>query len=87
MKKYPLSAFDHIMNGIVLYRSGKHAGAIKAFSNALEEKPEYRTVYYKRALAYDAIGKKNAVLEDLKSSARLGYEKAQVALRSKNIIY
>jgi tetratricopeptide (TPR) repeat protein len=87
MKKYPLSVFDHIMNGIVLYHSGKYAEAIKEFNHALEEKPEYRTVYYKRALAYAAIGKKNAVLEDLKSSARLGYEKAQVVLRSKNIIY
>lgn len=77
--------FDYIMNGILYNLSGKHDEAIKEFTHALNIAPEHKVAYYQRARAYNAMGNKNAVLEDLKSSARLGYMRAQNVLSLKNI--
>lgn len=79
--------FDYIMNGILYNLSGKYDDAIKEFTHALDIAPEHKVAYYQRARAYNALGKKNAVLEDLKSSAKFGYTRAQNVLSLKNIGY
>ena len=79
--------FDYMMKGILLYKSGKYNEAIKEFNNILEMKPNYKTAYYRRAIVYNAMGNKKAVLEDLKTAARFGYKGAQHVLESKIIDY
>ena len=79
--------FDYMMEGILLYKSGKYEAAIREFNNILEINPKYKTAYYKRAIVYNAMGNKKAVLEDLKTAARLDFKEAQHVLESKNIKY
>ena len=79
--------FDYIMNGILYYLSGKYDEAILEFTHAIKIAPNHKVAHYQRAIAYAAMGNKKAVLEDLKSSARFGYVRAQNALHLKNISY
>ena len=79
--------FDYMMKGILLYKSGKYDEAIGEFNNIIEIKSKYKTAYYKRAIVYNAMGNQKAVLEDLRTAARLGYKEAQHVLESKNIKY
>ena len=77
--------FNTMLNGLELYKSGKLREAIKQFTDILDKKPNYKTAYYKRAIVYNAMGDKNAVLEDLKIAAGLGYKNAQRVLKLHNI--
>ena len=79
--------FDHIMNGIILNISGKYDKAINEFTHAINITPKHKVAHYQRAIAYDAMGNKKAVMEDLRSSARFGYVRAQKVLRLQNISY
>jgi tetratricopeptide (TPR) repeat protein len=78
---------DWFKLGQVYYQTRKYRKAIEAFSKAIEKSPKDGSAYYIRGVAYNKLGSPKHALEDLKTAAGLGHEKAQKYLKSKGVSY
>ena len=65
--------------------AGVYTEAIAAFSNAIENNPQYADAYYYRGIAYGFRGNDDQAIIDMKVAARLDFKAAQDYLRKKRI--
>jgi tetratricopeptide (TPR) repeat protein len=78
---------DFVDRGMKYYREKDYDEAIVQFSRAIVYEPQNKSAYYCRAVCFYSKGYKNSALGDFKIAARLGHNKAQNLLNSKNIKY
>jgi tetratricopeptide (TPR) repeat protein len=69
-----------------LYKSGNHEEALGSCNSAVELSPS-GLAYYIRGVVHHKLGLNNAAMDDLKTAAKLGYQKAQDFLTTKGVSY
>lgn len=57
--------------GWTLHEAGRYAEAVKAYTKGLPHQRDYRFAYYRRALAYEALGERDKAKKDLARVAKL----------------
>ena len=57
--------------GWTLFELGRHREAIKAFTLGVPKQPDYPFVYWRRGLAYEAVGNKTLAKGDFETAAKL----------------
>jgi tetratricopeptide (TPR) repeat protein len=75
----------YLNRGAVFVDRGSEAQAVGEYDKAISINPKYAEAYFQRAYVYWRMNNAGAALEDLRTAARLGYEKASAALRSAGI--
>lgn len=81
------SAKDYLDFGKEYFESGDFENALFNYSKAIKIGANKKTAYYNRALTYKKLNENKSCLEDLKSAAALGHEKARSILEKKGIEY
>ncbi|HLZ19035.1 MAG TPA: tetratricopeptide repeat protein, partial [Smithellaceae bacterium] len=61
--------------------------AVDDCGRAIELKPDFAGAYNNRGLAYAGLGDQKQAVNDLKTAARLGDERAKNALKRQGIIW
>lgn len=77
-----MAVYYHL--GWTLHEAGRYAEAVKAYAKGLPHQPDYRYAYYRRALAYEALGERDKARKDLARVAKLSRKlgvKADIALK------
>lgn len=70
----------------VLYKSGNYGAALRSCNSAIELSPTGLAYYIRGALRHRE-GQDEAAVDDLKTAAKLGYQKAQDFLIAKGVAY
>lgn len=61
----------HYHTGWTLHEAGRYAEAIEAYTRGIPRQPDYGAVYYRRALAHEALGNREQARQDLLKAQEL----------------
>jgi tetratricopeptide (TPR) repeat protein len=70
----------------ILYKSGQYAEALRECNSAVELSPS-GVAHYIRGVLHHKLGLDEAAMVDLKTAAKLSYQKAQAFLATQNVSY
>jgi hypothetical protein len=59
-----------------------HRGAIVDYTKAIEINPNFAVAYFRRGCSQNLLGDKESSIQDLKTSAALGYSQASEMIKS-----
>ena len=65
--------------GWALLELGRHKEAVEAFTEGIPDQPDYAYVYWRRGLAYEALGDKQLAARDFERCAQLLIDKREAA--------
>ncbi|MDJ0784717.1 MAG: TMEM43 family protein [Desulfosarcinaceae bacterium] len=83
----PLTAVDHLKEGIAHLRAKELEAALAAFSTAIQKDAELGSAYYFRGIVQSRRHEMSAAIKNLQIAARLGHGKAREALSARRIAW